>query len=435
MRSLHPKQRRVHAVDSAAAHNEGHRPSDSIGTAGVLRALTSLALAGCIVTTPHAADLVPRIPLRVGLTIVTAISDRQGDYESIKRIESADANVLRLKYSTERPKPADILDVGSPDDGKPKPLISSTAYRNILRKDLVEADHYLQQFAPLPLIPETFPGATAVGVSTAVLQALKTKGESPLTVYQAPFSAAMPLKVDRQPGEMDFRLSGTIKRVEPNPVTVPVIVNDKLTNLPAIHARGDLVGEASEFYFLDDSQNPLTLRFKIAKDSLTVVKINFPGDLEFTGTGGGQPFGGAGTPGGGTGAQGAGVGTQGGGAAIEQSLNDTGHADVYGIYFSFGSDKIRDESELVLKEIADMLGRHPAWKLAVDGHTDNIGGNAYNQDLSNRRAAAVVKALSDRYHIAPGRLTPAGFGASRPKATNDTLEGRALNRRVELIKQ
>ena len=107
---------------------------------------------------------------------------------------------------------------------------------------------------------------------------------------------------------------------------------------------------------------------------------------------------------------------------------------MYGIYFDFASDTIRPESEPVLKEIADALAKNPAWKLRVEGHTDNVGGQAYNTELSNRRAAAVKQALAERYHVSADRLTTAGFGASRPKEPNDTLEGRARNRRVELVR-
>jgi outer membrane protein OmpA-like peptidoglycan-associated protein len=120
---------------------------------------------------------------------------------------------------------------------------------------------------------------------------------------------------------------------------------------------------------------------------------------------------------------------------IAESLSATGRAEVYGIYFDFAKSTIRPESEPVLKEIADVMGKNPAWKLGVEGHTDNIGGASSNQDLSTRRAAAVRQALVDRYHVAGSRLAPAGFGASRPKETNDTLEGRARNRRVELVRQ
>jgi len=88
-----------------------------------------------------------------------------------------------------------------------------------------------------------------------------------------------------------------------------------------------------------------------------------------------------------------------------------------------------------LKEIAEVLKRHPAWKLSVGGHTDGIGGDAFNLDLSKRRAAAVKDALVKKYAIEATRLSTAGFGKSQPKDTNDTLEGRAHNRRVELIRQ
>ena len=85
---------------------------------------------------------------------------------------------------------------------------------------------------------------------------------------------------------------------------------------------------------------------------------------------------------------------------------------------------------LVLKELAEALRKNPGWQLSIQGHTDNIGGDAHNQALSAQRAASVKNALIERYAIAPDRLTTAGFGASQPKAPNDTLEGRALNRRV-----
>ena len=108
---------------------------------------------------------------------------------------------------------------------------------------------------------------------------------------------------------------------------------------------------------------------------------------------------------------------------------------MYGIYFDFGSAAIKPESESVLKEIAAVLTDQPSWKLGIEGHTDNIGGEAENADLSRRRAAAVKDALVSRHKIAANRLTPAGFGESRPKETNDTLEGRARNRLVELVRQ
>jgi outer membrane protein OmpA-like peptidoglycan-associated protein len=120
---------------------------------------------------------------------------------------------------------------------------------------------------------------------------------------------------------------------------------------------------------------------------------------------------------------------------VEKQLTELKRAVTYGIYFDFNKDTIKPESEKVLKEIVQAMTDNPTWKLTVEGHTDNIGGDAYNLDLSKRRAAAVKEALVTRYHIAADRLTTDGYGASRPVETNDTLEGRARNRRVELARE
>ncbi|HKF25876.1 MAG TPA: OmpA family protein, partial [Candidatus Acidoferrum sp.] len=77
----------------------------------------------------------------------------------------------------------------------------------------------------------------------------------------------------------------------------------------------------------------------------------------------------------------------------------------------------------------------PEWRLNVEGHTDNVGGDKHNLDLSERRARSVVNALATRYQIPADRLSPSGYGAQKPKASNETVEGRALNRRVELVRK
>ena len=120
---------------------------------------------------------------------------------------------------------------------------------------------------------------------------------------------------------------------------------------------------------------------------------------------------------------------------MEKALQTAGKVDIYGIYFDFNSDRIKPESEPVLREIAKVMTDNPTWSLNVNGHTDNIGGDAYNLDLSKRRAAAVKTALVTRYKVAATRLETSGFGASQPKAPNNTLAGRAQNRRVELVKK
>jgi OmpA-OmpF porin, OOP family len=101
------------------------------------------------------------------------------------------------------------------------------------------------------------------------------------------------------------------------------------------------------------------------------------------------------------------------------------------ITFDTGRDTIRPESSHILDEIAKLLKAHPELKrVRVEGHTDNVGGRAYNQDLSHRRARSVVRALVLRGVVA-ARLEAEGYGFERPVAPNTTSLGRAKNRRVE----
>jgi len=91
--------------------------------------------------------------------------------------------------------------------------------------------------------------------------------------------------------------------------------------------------------------------------------------------------------------------------------------------------------EAALDQISKMLKQDPKMKVYVVGHTDNVGGLASNMDLSKRRSAAVVQALTSQYGVAADQLAPYGDGPYAPVSTNDTEDGRSLNRRVELVKQ
>ncbi len=121
--------------------------------------------------------------------------------------------------------------------------------------------------------------------------------------------------------------------------------------------------------------------------------------------------------------------------SLAGDITRTGHASVYGIYFDTGKAEVKPESDGTLKEIAKLLQQNAALKLHVVGHTDNAGQLASNMDLSHRRADAVVKVLSQTYGIAAARLDAQGVGPLAPVAANDSEEGRAKNRRVELVKQ
>lgn len=371
------------------------------------------------------------IPLCPSLTIVTAVNQQDGDYESIKTIESVTNSEVRLKYSVER-LVNDWLSSGPPK------LQKYTLQRTVRKSDLDSAMLYEQQFSTE--LPEMIPETTAIGTSAAVLNALKTKGESKLGIFITYTQIKPSLDRNTHPNVYDNQMVTNITRVGEKPVMLPLIVNDVPVELPAIQARGDFFGDKSEFFFLDDPANPLTLKFRIGidafkpmdentakamglkprpggdRDVLQVIKISYHcGEATSQGT----------TSGGTAGSS---------GGSLERSLTESGRADVYSLYFSFNSDVIREESEPTLKEIAEVLRRHPDWRLKVNGHTDGIGTDQYNLDLSRRRAAAVKDALVRRYGVDAARLATQGFGRAQPKDTNETLEGRARNRRVELVR-
>jgi OOP family OmpA-OmpF porin len=351
----------------------------------MLRLMSATLLAGvlCLPASPsaqpRAAQPPPTVPLVAGLITVSAVHEPgKGDYESILKIATVTSEGVAYTVS------------GNVEDRR------VSIGRKVRAQDWAHAHEWHPRYNEDD--PEVYPGTTGGTLSVDVLNDLKTKGQASLKAS---------LNADPVGGLLGGLLggaaaaAGTLKRVEPQPVPVSMLVNDIRVDLPAIHARGQFDDEPFEVFVLDNPAIPIVLRWSLGATSKRMIRISYP------------------TP---------------NTSHIEETLNTVGRAEVYGIYFDFAKATIRPESEPVLEEIADAMAKNPSWKLSVEGHTDNIGGAAANQELSTRRAAAVRQALVARYHVAAGRLTPAGFGASRPKDTNDTLEGRARNRRVELAR-
>jgi OmpA-OmpF porin, OOP family len=121
--------------------------------------------------------------------------------------------------------------------------------------------------------------------------------------------------------------------------------------------------------------------------------------------------------------------------SMMSDINAQGRVALYGIYFDFDKTEVKPESDPTLKEITKLLSDNPSLNLFVVGHTDNTGDYKYNMKLSQERAEAVVKVLVSKYNVNSKRLTSAGVGPLAPFTTNDTEEGKAQNRRVELIKK
>jgi outer membrane protein OmpA-like peptidoglycan-associated protein len=192
-----------------------------------------------------------------------------------------------------------------------------------------------------------------------------------------------------------------------------VLVNGRRVTLPAIHTRGQLGVPGSmrpwELYILDHPMHPLTLKVTYGAEgaadgspaewSRQIVRIDFPED-----------------------------------GAVESELTEECRVRVPGIYFEFDSDVLNPASEPRVGWIADLLRRKPDWTVTIEGHTDSVGTARYNLDLSGRRAAALKRALVERHGIADARITTEGFGFSRPLEPNAAPEGRARNRRVELVR-
>ena len=338
---------------------------------------------------------VPNVRLVVGLVTVSAVHEPdKGDYESILKVDEVSADLVSYTLS------------GNVDDRR------VVVRRRVRTQDMAHAHEWRPRYNEGD--PEVYPGTTGGTLSADVLSDLKTRGQTLLRASMGDDDAVGGMLKNLLGGDAGglgkvlgarggaAKPGGILTRIEPQPVPVSMLVNDVRVDLPAVHARGTLGDQPFDVYVLDDPAIPIVLRWRLGDSSKRMIRISYP--IENAPN------------------------------RIAERLSATGRAEVYGIYFDVAKSTIRPESEPVLKEIADVMSKNPAWKLSVEGHTDNIGDAASNQDLSTRRAAAVRQALVDRYHVATGRLTPAGFGASRPKETNDTLEGRARNRRVELVR-
>jgi len=352
------------------------------GSAAVFAAI---AWAAAAFSGPCLADDSHQVPLVEFLTVMTAIvSESQGDYEAVKVFRDLTPATVRITVSGEAPD----------DSGEVREI---TVTRVVRREDLRNAKvlrTYFHEFDAQEL-----PG-TAPMFSAAMVNDVRSTGQTHATY----------LEIEPEFGTtvVSRTMTGTLRRVGTDAFTVTVPVNGVPQALRALHVAGRLAddGDGADFDYvvLDDPDNPLILRAKGPEFSTSVTRIEFPVPTAAAGS-------------------------------LENRLAKDRQALVYGIYFKFNRADIRPVSEPVLKEIADILKKNPDWKLTIVGHTDNVGRDAANLDLSRRRSQSVKAALVERYGIDGSRLTTGGFGASQPQAKNDTPEGRARNRRVELTRQ
>jgi len=360
-------------------------------------------------STEIAAQAQAAIPLKEGLTLSYAWTKTpQEEYECLIQITKIAPGAIDTSASCNVP-------------GQTAPVI-----KRICRSDLRHARLIHTLYGAVKVLgpsgedePETIVGATAFTVSTDDFAKMQKTGAMLHHYVEVGDSGRL---VKDGVGELHVDDRGTLRVVvNDGPLDVPVI---KLSGKAKWWIRGKRLETTETAVVLDDARFPLYLdQQSTAAETRSRIKfatITYPSDDkgkgQFTGQGNGQERNGRGS--------------------IEDALLEEKHVDVYGIYFDFNSDRIRPESDPVLKEIGTLMQKYPDWRLSIAGHTDNIGGNGnYNLELSRRRSEAVKRALVDRFRISTDRMTTSGYGAGAPKDTNDTPEGRARNRRVELVRQ
>jgi OOP family OmpA-OmpF porin len=120
---------------------------------------------------------------------------------------------------------------------------------------------------------------------------------------------------------------------------------------------------------------------------------------------------------------------------LDESITETGHIAIYDIHFDTGKSEIKPESANALQNIAEYLNAHSDQKYIIVGHTDNVGDFEANLKLSKERAEAVKNEFTSKYSVKAEQLIAHGDGQTAPVATNSTEEGKAKNRRVEIVEQ
>lgn len=361
-----------------------------------MRALGSLLISMSL-GVPVAAGQKPalRMPPVSGVSVVQTLTTAQGDRESVHQVTGATAKGLRWTW--------DLVEVKPGGDTVRKSFRYAELHADIADAIRLRAFHADGEV-------EEHPGYTMHSVSRTVFRRLRAAGSDSFQVMsvEALGSGGMfaGMSGDRP---TPVRWSGRLTVVSPTPVPFPLLLNGRRVDVPSLHLKGRFTARGKrwqpELWILADSSYPMLLKwigdYGASGNVLQTIRLDFPLDLP----------------------------------DLELGLSTACRAELPGVYFGFNSAVLDAASDRTIGEVAALLAKHPDWTVTLEGHTDSIGSAAANRTLSERRVEAVRARLVSRHRVDGSRLLTSGLGSARPREPNTTIEGRARNRRVELVRE
>jgi len=334
------------------------------------------------------------LPPKGGLSMVQTLTTPTGDRESVHTIQEAGATGLRWTWN--------LVEVTGGD-----------TIRQSFRYAEFDAD--IRESSRLWVFHDAnstgeHPGYTMHSISRAVYRRLRSAGTDSIQVMALESRDLGPLGALGGFGRSasPVRWRGTIALATPAPVQFPVLVNGQRVSVAALHLRGQLAFRdrkwTPEIWILADSAYPMMLRWvgaaKETSNVLQTIRIDFPTES----------------------------------TVIEGLLAKECRAELPGVYFAFNSAVLDSTSHRAIASVAALLSKNKDWAITLEGHTDSIGSAAANKTLSEKRVGSVRDRLVNAHGVAPARLRTAGMGSMKPREPNTTIEGRARNRRVELVR-
>jgi OmpA family protein len=332
-----------------------------------------------------------QVPLQPGLVLVSALHWDAGDRENIFTVEQKTANGVTYGWNTKQ----------RGADGKPEEV----EFRRFVRaSDLEKATRLHAVYWTAD--KTDYPGYTGWSLSSAVYDALAAGGEAPYMIVDLGSEKEGAEAVVGNLLRQTRRLKGSLRFHSTTAQAFPLLYNGARVAVPARRATGNFVAdgvtENVELWVLADRVHPLLLKMIKGGHEWQIVRIETPRE---------QPS-----------------------RSIEQQLTRNCRVEIPGVYFAFATADLDSMSDRALAAVAQTLRDHPDWTVSIEGHTDDIGSDVSNLKLSQARADAVRGNLVERQSIAAVRLKALGHGETQPRESNATLEGRARNRRVELVR-